>query len=62
MKSVFQNLAVMAVLLSSSVKAMAVVAAPAPELGEGVAGSVVAAAILLAFVLYPLLKKSRQTK
>ncbi len=36
--------------------------APGPEIGDGVVGVAVAAIALLAFVLYPLLKRSRQSK
>ena len=37
-------------------------AAPAPELGDGMVGAIVAAATLLAVLLYPRLKKSWQAK
>ena len=62
MKLVVQKLALTTVFLAPSVAAMATVAAPAPELGDGMVGTIVAAVTLMALVLYPRLKKSRQPK
>lgn len=62
MKSVFKILALTAISLSPTASAMATVAAPAPEIGDGMVGAIVAVASMLAVVLYPRLKKSWQPK
>lgn len=62
MKLAVQKLTLTTVFLSPSASAMATVAAPAPEIGDGMVGAIVAVASLLAVVLYPRLKKSWQPK
>ena len=59
MKSFFGSL----MLTSMASSAMASpVAAPGPEIGDGVAGIAVATVALLAFVMLPRLKRRRQSK
>lgn len=65
MKSFFRALTLSSIVCAVSGSAMASivpVAAPGPEIGDGVVGAAIAAVALLAFVLYPRLKASRQSK
>ena len=63
MKSFFRALILTAIASTVSGSAMArIVGAPGPEIGDGVVGAAIAAVALLAFVLYPRLKKARQSK
>jgi hypothetical protein len=62
MKSFFRTLTLTALVCATSGSAMAVVAAPGPEIGDGVTGAVVAAVALLAFVMLPHYKRLRQSK
>jgi len=51
------------IVCSISWSAMAVpVAAPGPEIGDGLVGIAIAAVALLAFVLYPRLQQWRHSK
>jgi hypothetical protein len=62
MKSFFRALTLTSIVCAVSGSAMASLAAPGPEIGDGVVGGAVAAVAFLALVLYPLLKRSRQSK
>lgn len=62
MKSFFRAFALTSLVCVVSTSAMAMVAAPGPEIGDGVVGTAVAALALLAFVVVPRLKRSRQSK
>ena len=63
MMSFFRALTLSSIVCEVSTSAMAVpVAAPGPEIGDGVVGAAVAAVALLAFVMLPRLKRSRQSK
>ena len=60
MQSYFRTLSLITVGSMFSGSAMAVpVAAPAPEIGDGMTGAIVGMIVLLAVVLYPRLKRSR---
>jgi membrane-bound ClpP family serine protease len=63
MKSFFRALSLTSVVCTISGSAMAVPrGAPGPEIGEGLVGAAIATVALLVFVLYPRLKRSRQSK
>jgi hypothetical protein len=63
MKSVFRALTLVNIVCAISGSATAApVGAPSPEIGDGLVGAAVATIALLAFVLYPRLKRSRQSK
>jgi len=62
MKSFFRTLTLTGIICAVSGSAMAFVAAPGPELGEGVVGAVAAMVALLAFVMLPGLRRLRQSK
>ena len=49
-------------VFSISGPAMATVAAPSPEIGDGMAGFAVATVALLGFVLYPRLKRMMKAR
>jgi hypothetical protein len=60
MKSLFRALTLTSIVCAVSGPAMATpVAAPGPEIGDGVVGVVIATVALLALVLYPRFKRSR---
>ena len=62
MKSFFQTLTLTSIVCALSGSAMATaVAAPGPEIGDGVVGVAIATVALVALVLYPRFKKSRQS-
>ena len=62
MKSLFRTLTLAGIACTVSGYAMATqVAAPGPEIGDGVIGIVIAAVALVTLVLYPRFKKSRQS-
>jgi multisubunit Na+/H+ antiporter MnhF subunit len=61
MKSLFQTLTLTSIVCAVSGSAMALVAAPGPEIGDGVVGVAIATVALVALVLYPRFKKSRQS-
>jgi hypothetical protein len=68
MRSFFRLLTLASIVCASSEFALAQTAvpirrsAPGPEIGDGLVGVAIAAVALLAFVLYPRLKQSRQSK
>jgi hypothetical protein len=63
MKLFFRALGLTSIVSTISGSAMAAPrGAPSPEIGEGLVGAVIATVALLVFVLYPRLKRSRQSK
>jgi Family of unknown function (DUF6223) len=62
MKPFFQMLTLTGLVCVISGSAMAVVAAPGPEIGEGMLGATVAMVAALAFVVLPRLRRMRQSK
>jgi multisubunit Na+/H+ antiporter MnhF subunit len=62
MKSFFRALTLTSIVCAVSTSAMAAVAAPGPEIGDGVVGAAVLTLALLAFVIPARLKRSRQSK
>ena len=63
MKSLFRTLSLTAVICAIARSAVAApLAAPGPEIGEGLIGAAAAMAVLLAVVILPRLKGLRQVK
>jgi hypothetical protein len=59
-KAFLRTLTLTSIVCATSGSAMAVpVAAPGPEIGDGMVGTIVATVVLLAVVLYPRLRRSR---
>ncbi len=62
MSSLFRTLTLTGIICAVSEVASATVAAPGPEIGDGVVGVAVAIAALLAFVMFPRIKRLLQSK
>jgi hypothetical protein len=62
MRSFLRALTLTSIVCAVSTSAMAAVAAPGPEIGDGVVGTAVVTLVLLAFVMLGRLKRSRQSK